>query len=98
MVVNFSFGYSGGPHDGGSNLEAAVGQLIEHRRKRAHTAVVLPSGNTFETRMHGRILPTRFIDGAFSFKWRIQPNDRTSSYLELWFPRGRRYSGAYASG
>ena len=62
LVLNFSFGFSGGPHDGGSELEAAVGQMVERRREHAHTAVVLPAGNTFETRMHGRISPGRFAE------------------------------------
>jgi hypothetical protein len=87
LVINFSYGYSGGRHDGETELEAAINELVELRRKcRGPTALVLPSGNTFLDRMHGRICDDDFEDGAARLSWRIQPNDRTPSYLELWFP------------
>jgi len=88
LVINFSYGFSGGRHDGGLELEAAIDELVEKRRTRYNnpspTALVVPAGNTFLERMHGMIAPT---DGqkAIEVRWRIQPNDRTPSYLELWF-------------
>jgi hypothetical protein len=86
LVINFSYGYSGGRHDGETELEAAINELVELRRQcTGPTALVLPSGNTFLERMHGRIRETDFKDGAARLSWRIQPNDRTPSYLELWF-------------
>jgi hypothetical protein len=46
---------------------------------------VLPSGNTFLERMH-RVLPPPEEEGEpLEVRWRLQPNDRTPSYLELWF-------------
>jgi hypothetical protein len=94
LVINFSYGFSGGRHDGGTELEAAIDELIEMRRqRRGPTALVLPSGNTFLERLHGRIHDLDFHEGAASFRWRIQPNDRTPSYLELWFPKGFVPSG-----
>jgi hypothetical protein len=97
LVINFSYGFSGGRHDGGTELEAAINQLIQKRRseKTSPTALVLPAGNTFLDRLHGLISPDDFIDNAAQFHWRVQPNDRTPSYLELWFwqdfrPRGYR--------
>ncbi len=87
LVVNFSYGFTAGAHNGETDLEAAIGNLIGKRRKLGGpTAVVLPSGNVFEDRMHGVITPDDLADGEFRFKWRLQPNDRTSNYLELWFP------------
>src|SRR5262249_53551548 len=48
LVINFSYGYSGGRHDGETELEAAINELVELRRKcTGPTALVLPSGNTF---------------------------------------------------
>ena len=86
VTVNFSYGFSGGPHDGMSELEDAINELVSARRKHAPTALVMPSGNDFEDKMHGVITPEHMQDGEFSFIWRIQPGDRTPSYLEIWFP------------
>lgn len=90
LVVNFSYGFSGGRHDGGSELEAAIEQLVAQRREQGKpTALVLPSGNSFLDRLHGVIRHGHLAaTNAFDFHWRIQPNDRTPSYLELWFDRG----------
>ncbi|WP_315759593.1 MULTISPECIES: hypothetical protein [unclassified Bradyrhizobium] len=89
LVINFSYGFSGGRHDGGSELEAAIDELVKKRRELGcPTALVVPAGNTFLDRLHGLIRPSDFVDGAAQFRWRIQPNDRTPSYLELWFWQG----------
>ncbi|HLH87547.1 MAG TPA: hypothetical protein VKX28_03735 [Xanthobacteraceae bacterium] len=94
LVINFSYGYSGGRHDGESEIEAAIDQLVRKRREIAGpTALVAPAGNTFLDRMHGKIDDTDFRDDVVEIPWRIQPNDRTPSYLEIWFwlgfdPRG----------
>ena len=52
------------------------------------TALVLPAGNTFLDRLHGLIYRSDFVNDAAQFYWRIQPNDRTPSYLEIWFWHG----------
>jgi len=89
LVINFSYGFSGGRHDGETELEAAIDELVCKRRQcRGPTALVLPAGNTFLDRLHGVIYDEDFHQGAVSFHWRIQPNDRTPSYLELWFWHG----------
>lgn len=95
LVINFSYGFSGGRHDGETELEAAINEMIVRRRTRqgkyfcpSPTALILPAGNTFLERLHGLIRPTDFSKDVATFYWRIQPNDRTPSYLELWFPYG----------
>jgi hypothetical protein len=97
LVVNFSYGFSGGRHDGETELEAAIDELVCKRRTRkprdskylgpSPTALVLPSGNTFLDRLHAEIVDEDFTrhGNVVEIPWRIQPNDRTSSYLELWF-------------
>jgi hypothetical protein len=52
------------------------------------TALVVAAGNTFLDNLHGTIREADFDDNDFDhnateFPWRIQPNDRTPSYLEL---------------
>lgn len=94
LVINFSYGFSGGRHDGKSELEAAINELVDKRRKlRGPTALVLPAGNSFLDRLHGRIDKADFKDGAVKIPWRVQPNDRTPCYLELWFWEGFDPSG-----
>ncbi|MDV7141800.1 hypothetical protein R3X27_03795 [Tropicimonas sp. TH_r6] len=89
LVVNFSYGWSAGRHDGQSEMEAAIQQMLERRRERQpSTAVVMPTGNTFESDMHARIGPDDMEEGVARIAWRLQPDDRTSSYLEIWLPEG----------
>jgi hypothetical protein len=87
LVVNFSYGWTAGRHDGQSEMEIAIEQLLQRRRAlQPATAVVVPTGNSFESRLHARINNTHFIDGKAQIGWRLQPDDRTSSYLEIWLP------------
>ncbi|MHC2282130.1 hypothetical protein ACVME8_008773 [Bradyrhizobium diazoefficiens] len=89
LVINFSYGFSGGRHDGGTELEAAIDEMICARRKLVGpTALVLPAGNTFLDRLHAQVREADFKDDTATLRWRVQPNDRTPSYLELWFPEG----------
>jgi hypothetical protein len=86
LVINFSYGCTGGRHDGKTQLEAAINELVQERRKHAPTALVLAAGNTFLDRLHAEIHDADFDhDDVVELPWRIQPNDRTPSYLELWF-------------
>ncbi|WP_120497262.1 S8 family serine peptidase [Kiloniella sp. EL199] len=98
VVINFSYGIFGGPHDGTSLLEKAIDEIVTARNDRvAPTSVVLPSGNHHLQRSHAVIADADFnVDGASEssgaadcscdLPWRVQPNDRTSSYLEIWMP------------
>jgi hypothetical protein len=89
LVINFSYGFSGGRHDGGTELEAAIHQLVAKRRVAVGpTALVLPAGNMFLGHLHGVVEKEDFVDDAATLHWRLQPNDRTPSYLELWFGEG----------
>lgn len=87
VVVNFSYGMVGGPHDGTSELERAIDALVAWRRtvKNAPTAVVLPSGNSYLSRCHAKIEFEAPGDEAV-LPWRIPPDDWTSSYVEIWMP------------
>jgi hypothetical protein len=93
LVINFSFGFTGGPHDGTDRLEAAIRALIEVRNKvygEGMTQLVMPAGNHFQARLHGVVTSASGDEnGNFTIPWRIQPDDRTSNYLEIWYPDGR---------
>lgn len=93
LVVNFSYGFTGGPHGGRDRLERAVRALVGQRAARQPTHLVMPAGNTFHSRLYGEISPAMLKargggTDTFSIPWRIQPADRTSNYLEIWLPKG----------
>jgi hypothetical protein len=94
LIVNFSYGFSGGPHGGRERLERALKALVEARSAYQPTHLVMPSGNTFQSALYGEIsaamLAARGEAGAdaFTIPWRIQPSDHTANYLEIWLPDG----------
>lgn len=89
LIVNFSYGWSAGRHDGQSEMEIAIEELLQDRQTvQPSTALVMPSGNNFESKMHARFAESDFMDDRIDIGWQLQPDDLTSSYLELWFPQG----------
>jgi hypothetical protein len=88
LVINFSFGFTGGPHTGKDRLEEAISHLIKTRQaKGCETRLVMPSGNDFQNALYGEIRANE-VDKTkhYAVPWRIQPNDHTPSYLEVWYP------------
>jgi hypothetical protein len=63
-------------------LELAIDQLITLRQAIAPFAVVLPSGNSFLERCHARFALAQNEERRLD--WRVQPDDRTPSFLEIW--------------
>ncbi|CAH1665847.1 conserved hypothetical protein [Hyphomicrobiales bacterium] len=91
LIINFSYGFNGGPHQGGERLERALRSLIRRRIARGGvTHLIMPAGNDFLSSLHGEITPDLLSghDRGFDIPWRLQPNDRTSNYLEIWLPQG----------
>lgn len=91
VVINLSFGNIAGPHDGTSVLE----QFIENRLQ-AHPGrlrVVLPSGNSHLSRCYAGV-QFAAIGEVVELPWRVQPDDTTASFMEIWLP----HAGAGAPG
>ncbi|GGX42466.1 hypothetical protein GCM10007385_07670 [Tateyamaria omphalii] len=90
LIVNLSYGHSSGPHDGNGVIEAAFDEMIAARRAHHPTAVILPSGNMFMQSIHAVMTEEHFAeaDGVATLDWFLPPDDRTSSFLEIWFPDG----------
>lgn len=91
VITNISLGITGGPHDGSHQLEAAIDEIAgvrESRKpdKRSRTVVLLPSGNSFEEETHACIDPEMWHEDTFVIPLNVQPEDRTSSFVEIWFP------------
>jgi hypothetical protein len=88
LVVNLSYGLIAGPHDGSSILERAIDQFITLRSTpQAPAAVVVPAGNNRLSRCHASFTLAAQGDRR-SLAWRILPDDRTPSFLEIWLPDG----------
>ncbi len=89
LILNFSYGWSAGRHDGQSEMEIAIQDLLAERQAiQPDTAIIMPTGNNFASEMHARLDETNFDTDAYTIGWQVQPDDKTSSYLELWFPEG----------
>jgi hypothetical protein len=82
VVVNISWGTLAGPHDGSSILEAAMDQAIELLGGKLQ--ITVPAGNAYQSRTHAN---AELKPGACeTLHWRVQPDDRTQSFLEIWLP------------
>jgi Subtilase family len=92
VVINLSYGMLAGSHDGTSHLECAIDDIVNfwERATGAKVSVVIPAGNNHLSRIHACIERHHFDrgNGCVDLPWRILPDDRTPSYLEVWLPRG----------
>ena len=84
IAVNVSFGTLAGPHDGTSLLEAAMDQLLALCGKRL--AIAIAAGNSYQTLTHANM--TLRHKESHQLHWRVQPDDTSQSFLELWLPPG----------
>jgi hypothetical protein len=84
VVANLSYGFVAGPHDGSSVFEQAVDEAIALRP--APLDVVLPAGNNHLSRCHARFRLRPASELPEPLRWRIQPDDSTPSYLQVWLP------------
>ncbi|MEL6620804.1 MAG: S8 family serine peptidase [Pseudomonadota bacterium] len=87
VVFNFSFGNSGGPHDGtglfATLFEHYFGAQAELRDEPQTAWLTLPAGNINLGRLHGVAAyeTTRF-------DLTTQPDDRTPTVVQVWMPTG----------
>jgi hypothetical protein len=98
VVINFSYGFVAGPHNGTSAIEAAIDAIVEQRRALGQEVrIVLPAGNSNLTRCHAVVGFER--PGARQrLHWQVLPDDRTSSFIEIWLPeRTSRQRGSRVS-
>jgi hypothetical protein len=86
VVINLSYGLLADAHDGTSALEAYIeDKIAECQALGFALRVVLPSGNSYLSRIHARLGFTRAGQSA-TLPWRTLPDDRTPSFLEVWLP------------
>lgn len=85
VVINFSYGLIAGPHDGTSDLEAAIDKIVEARNRVAPFAMSIPAGNSHLSRTHAQVA-FKSKSERVDLTWRVQPDDRASSFMEIWMP------------
>lgn len=86
LTVNVSWGTLAGPHDGSGMIEAAMDHLCTLLGGRL--TLVLPAGNAYQSRTHANALLEKTSKGGkpdeVTLHWRVQPDDHSQSFLELW--------------
>lgn len=98
VILNFSYGLRGGPRNGLHVLERSLRghakQYIkemndEYGTDDAVAEVVMPAGNAHLMRTHATTPPRDVATEparTLDVQSRIQPEDRTSTYVEFWVP------------
>ncbi|WP_436644279.1 hypothetical protein [Microbaculum sp. FT89] len=84
LVVNFSYGNFAGPHDGTGVVERMIDRKLRPNAP-YERQVTLPAGNGNLARAHAEIRFRNEGDVA-ELDWRIQPDDLSASYVEIWLP------------
>lgn len=109
LVVNFSFGTFAGPHDGESTIERTIQAFIDNYRALPGgplCEVVIPVGNSYQSRAIARLVASNHglvaasgRDGTHEhhrvayLPWRVQPDDKTASFVQIWTPEAAEGSG-----
>ncbi len=92
IVINLSYGNTAGPHDGTSLIERAIDQILAiWKAAVGPIEIVLPSGNSYLSRCHAQFrfrppAPSPAPPEKVQLHWRVLPDDKTASYLQIWLP------------
>ena len=78
-VVNISYGGYDGPHDGTSQLERGLDEMLALPDR----AMVLAAGNGFEARCHAIAGVPK--NGLASLRWIVGGQDPTANTVEFWY-------------
>lgn len=93
LVINLSFGMQAGAKDGSAMFERLVQALVAKRD--APIEIVMPVGNDNLSRGTARALVGTEKNPQYddldpqqmlTLDWRVPPGDRSSNFVELWFP------------
>jgi hypothetical protein len=95
VVINFSYGRYEGPHDGTHPIELFIDWAVAVCHAIGFPLrVVLPAGNSLLARIHAQ-RSFQAVGETQTLNWRVLPDDRTDSFVEIWLPQ--RAAGAPAS-
>lgn len=99
VVLNFSYGFFGGPHNGRHIVERALALHAEGYRKAVSKLkgggdvpieFTLPAGNSHLSQTHAatKTADANAEQAELPLNLVLQPEDRTSSFVEFWLPNG----------
>ena len=90
VVINISYGISDGPHDGTHPIETAIEFIagLWSAVFGVDVEVVIASGNSYLDRLHAEVTFPSAGSQTKDICWRIQPDDKTDSVVEIWLPYG----------
>lgn len=86
LVINLSFGKQASSRDGHDHIARTIRKINKSRENLGLRAVYLtiPAGNENLEQGNARV---RLNAGATeTFEWRIQPDDQSANFLEIWAP------------
>lgn len=88
LILNFSYGISGGAHDGSNFIEDAIEALTSDTAAGDWLDVysILPMGNRNLARGHAEAVAAEGGQTALTLPWSVPPGDTTSNYLEIYVP------------
>jgi hypothetical protein len=87
VVINFSYATHDGPHDGSSVLERGIDKVItggDPNVGRPALQVVLPAGNTEQSRCHAEV--AFGTNNEVVLFMRVQPDDLDQTTVQFWLP------------
>ena len=98
VVVTISYGNNAGPHDGSSDIERAIDEVVSTWRTiypKVPFVIVLPAGNSYRAAGHAQLTARDFKADEFGeLSWEILPDDGTANVLQVWLPA--RYAGRFS--
>ena len=90
VVVNLSYGFIGGQHDGNHPIERAIRRTVDAWESvlKSKARIVIAAGNHHLARLHAKMTFNENKRSAV-LPWRVHPGDRTPSHVEIWLPPAR---------
>lgn len=90
VVINLSYGFNAGPHDGHGPLEKAMAEL-QALWLAAYPAsplvIVVPAGNAYQSQTFARFdKATLARPGGNSILWEVPPDDGSANSVQIWLP------------
>jgi hypothetical protein len=85
IVLSMSYGHTTGSHDGTSLIEQAMDAIWKFYTKNGMPMLYmcLPAGNSFSAQCFASKELNK--DEHFPFTWRVLPEGRKATFLEIWF-------------
>ncbi|MEM7546926.1 MAG: S8 family serine peptidase [Pseudomonadota bacterium] len=83
VVINLSYGYTAGPHNGKMLIERHMDNVVSSSGNQVQ--IVLSAGNAHLSRCYAepKYVPSQSTD---TLTWTLMPDDRTQSEVQIWLP------------